>query len=254
MFGWLRRDHDASLSDADWSLICHELRLLDPLAPSELLALRAAVSRFLARKTFHAMHGQVIDQRLRLVVAALCCLPALHLSGDPLAGWRDVILYPGAFRAHRHAHDDDGVAHEFDEDLIGEADEQSGPILLSVADIEADLAEPFAGINVVIHEIAHKIDARDGACDGVPVIRDVEARRDWKRVMQDAFDRLVATVALAESRGDEEIDCAIDPYAAESPEEFFAVASEAYFSDPDALQAFDTGVFEQFRRFYRAEI
>lgn len=254
MFDWLRRDRPVGLADSDWALIRRELRLLDQLdAPSEA-KLRAVVARFLSSKTFHATHDLVIDERLRLLVAAMCCLPAVHLQDDALAGWRDVILYPGAFRARRHEHDDAGVAHEFDEDMIGEADEQTGPIVLSVADIEADLAEPFSGINVVLHEIAHKIDARDGACDGVPAIRDVEARRQWKQVMQSAFDRLAAIVAAAEAADEDEVDIAIDPYAAESPEEFFAVATEAYFSDPAALREFDPAVHEQFRRFYCGEI
>ena len=254
MFGWLRRDRPAALPDADWDLIRRELRLTDRLDDGALALLRRAVSRFLRYKTFHATHDLVIDQRLRLIVAALCCLPALRLPAGTLDGWRDVVLYPGAFRARRHQHDDDGVAHEYDEDLIGEADEQAGPIVLSVADIEADLAEPFSGVNVVVHEIAHKIDACDGACDGVPVIRDLDARRTWKQVMQTAFDRLVETVAAAEDAGEEEIDCAIDPYAAESPEEFFAVATEAYFSDPDALREFDAAVYTQFERFYAGQI
>jgi Mlc titration factor MtfA (ptsG expression regulator) len=250
MFGWLRRSAPtATLDDDAWGQACDELRLLDALTVVERDQLRARVARFLGEKQFHATHGLEIDARLRLIVAAQCCLPALHLPEDTLSGWRDVILYPGAFRARRHEHDEHGIAHEFDEDLIGEADEQSGPIILSVADIEADLAEPFSGVNVILHEIAHKIDARDGACDGVPAIRDLEARRQWIRVMQAAFDALRAEVEAADA-ADAEPETAIDPYAAEAPEEFFAVATEAYFSDPDALRAFDSAVFEEFRKFY----
>lgn len=52
----------------------------------------------------------------------------------------------------------------------------------------------------------------------------------------------------AESEGLES-ETTIDPYAAESPEEFFAVASEAFFP-PEMLRTFDAGVFEEFRKFY----
>ena len=249
MFGWLRPAPPTPLDDRAWDLLRREVRLLDGLDDLAQRRLRECVARFLADKQFHATHGLDIDERLRLIVAAQCCLPALNLPDDTLAGWRDVILYPGAFRARRHEHDEDGIAHEFDEDLIGEADEQSGPILLSVADIEADLAEPWSGINVILHEIAHKIDARDGACDGVPVIRDLAARRQWIAVMQAAFDQLRAAVAEADE-ADAEPETGIDPYAAESPEEFFAVATEAYFSWPEALRDFDPAVFEEFRKFY----
>ncbi|MBL0028807.1 MAG: zinc-dependent peptidase [Rhodanobacteraceae bacterium] len=249
MFGWLQRAAPVALDDGQWELVRSDVRLLDRLAPEAQSRLRDCIARFLVDKRFHAAHDLVIDQRLRLIVAAQCCLPVLHRPDDTLSGWRDVILYPGAFRARRHEHDEDGIAHEFDEDLIGEADEQSGPIVLSVADIEADLAEPFSGINVILHEIAHKIDARDGACDGVPVIRDLAARRLWIATMQTAFNALRDAVEAADE-ADAEPDTAIDPYAAESPEEFFAVATEAFFSDPEALRGFDAAVFEQFQRFY----
>ncbi|HWT14215.1 MAG TPA: M90 family metallopeptidase [Patescibacteria group bacterium] len=253
MFGWLRRATPATLDDRAWDILRRDVRLLDGLDESAQPRLRERVSGFLADKQFHATHGLEIDERLRLIVAAQCCLPALYLPAETLSGWRDVILYPGAFRARRHEHDEDGIAHEFDEDLIGEADEQSGPIILSVADIEADLAEPFSGVNVILHEIAHKIDARDGACDGVPVIRDLAARRHWIAVMQAAFDRLRAQVEEADE-ADAEPETDIDPYAAEAPEEFFAVATEAYFSCPQALRAFDSAVFEEFRKFYGGAI
>jgi len=249
MFGWLRRTAPAAVDETAWDRARREIRLLDALTSDELALLRERVAGFIGEKRFHTTHDLDLDERLRLIVAALCCLPALHLPEDTLSGWRDVILYPGAFRARRHEHDEDGIAHEFDEDLIGEADEQSGPIILSVADIEADLAEPFSGVNVILHEIAHKIDACDGACDGVPVIRDLAARRQWIAVMQAAFDRLRAEVEAADE-ADAEPDTAIDPYAAESPEEFFAVATEAWFSDPEALRDLDAAVFEHFRRFY----
>jgi Mlc titration factor MtfA (ptsG expression regulator) len=249
MFGWLRRTAPVAVGEAAWDRARREMRLLDALSADELALLRERVARFLGEKRFHTTHGLELDDRLRLIVATQCCLPALHLPEDTLSGWRDLILYPGAFRARRHEHDEDGIAHEFDEDLIGEADEQSGPIILSVADIESDLAEPWSGANVILHEIAHKIDARDGACDGVPAIRDLAARRQWIAVMQMAFDRLRAEVEAADE-ADAEPDTAIDPYAAESPEEFFAVATEAWFSDPEALRDLDVAVFEQFRRFY----
>lgn len=253
MFGWFRRTAPVAVGEAAWDRARRDVHLLDVLSADELAVLHERVARFLGEKQFHTAHGLALDDRLHLIVATQCCLPTLHLPEDTLSGWRDLILYPGAFRARRHEHDDDGIAHEFDEDLIGEADEQSGPIILSVADIEADLADPCSGANVILHEIAHKIDARDGACDGVPVIRDLAARRHWIATMQAAFDRLRSDVEAADA-ADAEPDTAIDPYAAESPEEFFAVATEAYFSAPEALRAFDSAVFEEFGKFYSGTI
>ena len=45
-------------------------------------------------------------------------------------------------------------------------------------------------------------------------------------------------------------DSAIDPYAAEAPEEFFAVTSEYHFSAPALLAAEMPAVAAHLRRFY----
>lgn len=45
----------------------------------------------------------------------------------------------------------------------------------------------------------------------------------------------------------------IDPYAAESPGEFFAVASEAFFETPELLAPAYPEVYEQLARFYRQD-
>ena len=48
-------------------------------------------------------------------------------------------------------------------------------------------------------------------------------------------------------------DTAIDPYAAESPAEFFAVLSEVFFADPGVLHAEYPSVYQLLRMFYRQD-
>ena len=83
----------------------------------------------------------------RLTLAALCCLPLLEFGAEGLHGWSQLLVYPDAFRAHRSHVDAAGVLHEGEEELIGEAWEQ-GPLVLSWADVEADLAAPRDGLLV----------------------------------------------------------------------------------------------------------
>ena len=64
-----------------------------------------------------------------------------------------------ARRSHLDAH---GILHEGDDELIGEAWER-GPVILSWADVRSDIAAPTEGFCVAAHEIAHKLDALDGA-------------------------------------------------------------------------------------------
>src|SRR3546814_4912751 len=106
------------------------------------------------------------------------------------------------------------------------------------------LDEPDAGFCVAVHEMAHKLDALDGVLDGTPPLPRAW-QREWARDFQAAFDTFAAEV-------DRGRDTAIDPYAAEAPEEFFAVCSEYHFSDPRLLQATLPTVAAHLARLYGA--
>ncbi|MBO9661420.1 M90 family metallopeptidase [Dokdonella sp.] len=250
MTNWLRRLREAfapapRIGDADWNALLARSALFDRLGADERVALRALCERFLARKTFSAAGGHVLNDAECLAIAALACLPVLHLGFDHLAGWREVIVYPGEFRVRREHHDEhSGVVTEGDDELIGEAWEH-GPVILSWADVATDLERPFDGFNVVAHEIAHKLDALDGAMNGTPRLPPSIARRDWVEAMQSAYDALLRAV----ERGRE---TAIDPYAAESADEYFAVVSELHFSDPATLAREAPAVAALLARFYGA--
>ena len=231
------------IEDQDWNALLARSALFAALDASERVRLRELATRFLARKTFTAAAGHVLTGEQRLAIATLACLPILHLGFDWLAGWREVIVYPGEFRVKREHHDEHtGVITEGEDELIGEAWER-GPVILSWADIAADLQRPADGFNVVAHEIAHKLDMLDGAMNGVPRLpRDID-RSEWIETLQTAYDRFVHAV-------DRGRDTFIDPYAAESPDEYFAVVSELHFSDRQGLARAAPGVAALLTRFY----
>lgn len=214
------------------------LRTLDPDADATLAALAA---RFLRDKTITPLGALVLDDAARLQLAALCCLPLLRFGAEGLHGWSQLLVYPEAFRARRSHVDAAGVLHEWDEELIGESWE-AGPLILSWADVQADIADPGAGFCVAVHEMAHKLDVLDGVLDGTPPLpRDWQ--RAWARDFQQAYDAFAAKV----ERG---AHTRIDSYAAEAPEEFFAVCSEYHFSQPGALRQAMPKVAAHLERFY----
>jgi hypothetical protein len=145
--------------------------------------------------------------------------------------------------------DEDGVMHEWDDELSGEA-WPGGPVALSWEDVEigtapaADGGEP--GYNVVIHEFAHKIDMLKGEADGFQVAHGDMDASVWQRTLESAYARFVGMV-------DREKETLLDPYGAEHPAEFFAVTSEAFFTDPHALRQEFPGVYEQLKLFYRQD-
>ncbi|WP_266158968.1 zinc-dependent peptidase [Dyella silvatica] len=205
--------------------------------------LRHLATIFLARKRFHALAGAELDERLRLLIAMQACLPALQQGPRGLRGWNEVLIYPGEFKVRRKHHDErSGVVSEAEDVLIGEAWEH-GPLVLSLADILLDLEQPWDGYNVVVHEMAHKLDMLDGPADGVPPLPSGIARRAWINAFQRAYDDLIAETA----RGRETL---IDAYAAEGTDEFFAVVSELHWSQPGVLQRSEPVVAELLTAYY----
>jgi MtfA peptidase len=232
----------AQIDDRGWRRLRRRVAHVRRLPAERQQALRALCERFLRDKTITAAAEFELDDDRRLTLAALCCLPVLSLGYDWLRGWDQVIVYPGQFRVRRHQHDEDsGVVDEWDDELSGECWDR-GPLILSWSDVREDLQQPEAGFNVVVHEIAHKLDALDGAMDGTPPLPAPE-RRAWIEAFQPAYEQLCATLAA----GDE---APIDAYAAEAPDEFFAVVSEYHYSAPDLLRQAMPAVAAALERFY----
>ncbi|WP_454832194.1 M90 family metallopeptidase [Pseudoxanthomonas wuyuanensis] len=198
-------------------------------------------ARFLRQKTITPVADLELDGGQKLQLAALCCLPLLEFGAAGLHGWSQLIVYPDAFRVHRSHTDAAGVLHEWEDDLSGES-WGAGPLILSWADVQADLAEPDAGFCVAVHEMAHKLDALDGEMDGTPPLPHAW-QRQWAHDFQHSYDAFCQTVDAGE-------ETAIDPYAAEAPEEFFAVVTEYHFSAPRLLKNAMPEVAAHLRRFY----
>ncbi|KRA17616.1 M90 family metallopeptidase [Lysobacter sp. Root604] len=205
--------------------------------------LRELVARFVHEKTISPIGELSLDDRQRCMLAMLCCLPLLEFGEEGLRGWSQLIVYPDAFRVNRSHIDAAGVLHEWQDELIGEAWD-AGPVILSWADVLADCEDPRAGFCVAAHEIAHKLDALDGLLDGTPPLPR-PWQREWARDFQRVYDGFVDEV-------DSGRKTLIDPYAAEAPEEFFAVATEYHFSDPALLREAMPEIAAQLRRFYGA--
>lgn len=238
----LRRDApDVPLDPALWAQVRARLPWAAALDEARAERLSALAAWFLRRKAITPVGGLELDDADRALLAAACCLPVMEVGAAGLRGWSELVVYPDAFRVNRSHVDAAGVLHEWEDELIGEAWE-AGPLILSWADVMADCAEPGAGFCVAVHEMAHKLDALDGMLDGTPPLA-ADFNAAWVRDFQQAFDAMNALLDRGRAPP-------IDDYAAESPEEFFAVASEYHFSAPAVLRAAYPQVAAHLARFY----
>lgn len=199
--------------------------------------------RFLGRRRIYGADGFDPDPDMVARVAALACLPVLHLGEDWLEPIRSVVIYPAAFIAEHDERDEDGVVHRRRDVHAGEAWE-NGTLVLSWSDVLASGHHHYSGFNVVIHEVAHFLDGANGAENGFPPLGRGHDRRQWTADFSGAFRDLQAAVASGRHTR-------IDPYAATSPAEFFAVSSELFFECPACLAQAYPAVYRHLARFYR---
>jgi Mlc titration factor MtfA (ptsG expression regulator) len=228
----------------------HVLMTTDPLfhglTAVEKARLREMATVFLHRKYFKGAQGQVVTPDMGAAISAQAALLVLNLGLDTLDGCNDIIVYPSAFRVRREAHDELGLVRQEDNVLAGESWSYDGPVVLAWDEAEAELSENHPGHNVVLHEFAHKLDMLNGKANGMPPLHAEMNRAVWTQTFSQAFEHLQAQLAHFHNPD-------INPYAATSPAEFFAVTTEYFFTAPKRLKQHFPGVYEQLKQYYRQD-
>jgi len=262
MPGWFRsraRAKPRPIDPALWRRATSSWLFMRGVTAEESERLRAISERFLHSKSFAGTHDLEVTEEMRVAIAAQACILVLELGGEWYDGWSDIIVYPAQFAPEREVMDEDGVVHVSQDPMAGEA-WLGGPVILSYEDVAmaADEKARVAGYNVVIHEFAHKLDMRSGDPNGYPPLHKGMSARRWKDAFSAAYEdfcaRVDAAEALPKRRAQAALDALpLDPYAAESAGEFFAVASEAFFETPELLAPAYPAAYEQLRLFYKQD-
>lgn len=249
MLGWLRRWRERRIVAASdlgkdaWRQAFAALPLLDRLTPAERTRLRELTILFLHDKDIQGVGELELTDAMRLSIALQACLPVLHLGLAWYDDWYSVLVYPDEFLVSHSWEDEDGVVHQGEGPLSGEAWER-GPVILSWSDVAEACGED--GYNLVIHEFAHKLDMRNGGANGFPPLHRGMRAAEWSSAFSAAFEDFSAR----EEAGGE---LPFDDYASESPAEFFAVTSEIFFEAPAYLRDCYPAVYRQLALFYRQD-
>jgi Mlc titration factor MtfA (ptsG expression regulator) len=227
MFGWLRaRRAPPQIPPGLWAATLAAYPFLAQRPAAEQQRLRAMAAEFLRDKEFHGADGFAITDEVAVAIAAQAVLPVLQLGLHWYDDFVGIVVHRGEVVARRSVADETGIVHDYHEVLAGEAME-GGPVMLSWHDVARGGESAEQGYNVVIHEFVHKIDMRDGQPDGCPPLASRAARDAWLAVLQPQYEAFRERVIVAERFGGE--PTWLDPYGAESIDEFFAVACEGYF-------------------------
>lgn len=208
--------------------------------------LRRCVQIFIAEKQFLGCAGLVITDEIKVTIAADACVLLLgvpHLDVFPRL--REVIVYPHSFTETTEAIGPDGRPYEIRKTRAGEA-WRRGPVVLAWNSVRRSVASPQDGYNVVYHEFAHVLDLQNGSADGMPPLETAAQVEAWTNTFYPAFKAFVQTTRRGQSTF-------IDPYGAEHPAEFFAVATEHFFEQPEQLHKNEPALFNLLADFYRLD-
>ena len=197
-------------------------------------------------KHFEGAGGLLMRDEVRLTIAGQAAVLLLHRDTDYFPRLKSIIVYPTGYVSREPTRDDAGIWTEGDESLLGHTQRDLRAIVLAWDEVRAGAADPTDGENLVLHEFAHQLDFEDGYTDGTPPLETNAGVRSWAEVMGQELEALRRAADL----GDPTV---LDPYGAEDPAEFFAVATEAFFERADDLVRHHPRLYDELRRFYRQD-
>ncbi|EOW6702519.1 DgsA anti-repressor MtfA [Cronobacter malonaticus] len=236
-----KANHTAELAPLPWEAAL-AIPLLTGLSDEQQQKLVRLGERFLQQKRLVPLQGFELDELKSARIALLFCLPVLELGFEWLDGFHEVLIYPAPFVVDDEWEDDIGLVHNQRVVQSGQSWQQ-GPIILNWLDIQDSF--DASGFNLIIHEVAHKLDMRNGdRASGIPLIalREVAG---WEHDLHAAMENIQDEIDLVG-----ESAASIDAYAATDPAECFAVLSEYFFSAPELFAPRFPSLWQRFCHFY----
>lgn len=211
------------------------------LPPELRMRLHALVNVFLDELRFVGCAGLELTDTMRVTIAGNACLLLLNHPRGHFAGFSSILVYPDTFIAPQE--DIDGEIVTLSEEARAGESWHGGPVVLSWADIEDGLEHPGEGYNVIIHEFAHKLDEENDYAEGLPPLRTPGDHERWSAVLGREFAALDERTAQGQAH-------LLDDYGAESPAEFFAVATETFFECGGELKAALPDLYRELEKLY----
>ena len=202
------------------------------------------VNVFLAEKHFEGCAEQVIDDEVRVTIAAQACMLLLNRKTHYFPKLHTILVYPHTYVA-KTLTSDGRVTIDNQSVRLGES-WQNGPVVLAWDSVKGGASNIADARNVVFHEFAHQLDQEDGAADGAPILTHRSAYSAWARILGEEYATLQAR-KKARQRS------VLNKYGATHPAEFFAVATETFFEKPKQLHKRHRDLYDELRDYYQLD-
>ena len=239
-----KRLMEAPFPEAWEAIVLDNVALYRHLPDALKKQLHADMQIFLAEKNFEGAGGLDITDEIRVTIAAQACLLLLNREDRNYPGLDSIIVYPGAYRVSKKIALGD-AAIEGQDVRLGESWRQ-GAVVLAWDHVKQDALYPAAGHSVVLHEFAHQLDQEDGKSDGVPILERLSAYAAWGRILGKEYQLLQESVRHNKQS-------LLNPYGATNPAEFFAVATETFFTKPGQMRQKEPKLYEELSQYYKVD-
>ncbi len=212
------------------------------LTPAERTSLEDLTLELIAIKRWEAARGFTLNDEVIVTIAAHAALLVLALpAGIRLYGQVGPIIVHATSMVLNGPRPGPIPGSVVNTPLrVSGHTRHRGPVVLAWDAARREARSPRWGHNVVFHEFAHCLDLLDGEVDGIPVV-DEAGRRRWHRVCEPLFEAI--------QRG--EAGELLRSYAGVSRGEFFAVATEVFFTRPVDLAILQPDLYRLLSEFYR---
>jgi len=235
-----------------WHKTIAKMPLMQRYTASERMRIRLLAGEVLRRKSIIPVQGMVLTDEIRIMLATQMAMLVFgfesvedDLSLDWLRNWNQIVVYPTPFRNGReNLLSVDGFLVSWAGVESGETQYQGG-IIIDWQDDEPHPLHRYAN-QVLMHEIAHKLDMLDGSINGHPPLHKNMNEQAWFKGFEDAFKHLNKQIELGRKT-------LINPYAATNAAEFFAVMTEYFFESPQVLNRVYPKVYQQLVLFYKQD-
>ena len=199
---------------------------------------------FLRTKRVEAARGFELSDEVRTVLAGHACLLILGLDESWYDAVGTIIVRSGSMTQRANsAGPISGTVNGEPMDVDGEAHHDDGPVMVSWRAARREAGQMRNGRDVVLHEMAHKIDMLDGVLDGTPHLAGDDDIERWVAVCTRRFHELRKGTAGPILRD----------YGGTNPGEFFSVATEIFFTRAPELAEQMPDLYEVFAAFYRQD-
>jgi Mlc titration factor MtfA (ptsG expression regulator) len=162
-----------------------------------------------------------VEELDKLLVAASAVIPIFGFEKWEYYNLRNVLLYPASFNK------DEFLASGYEKNAMGMIG--NGPMqrvmILSKPALRAGFINKESKANTGIHEFVHLLDKEDGEVDGLPeALLNRKRNAEWIKLMNENIQLILQ----------EQSD--FNSYGASNKAEFFAVASEYFFNQPELFK------------------